>query len=101
MRPIVSVIMPTYNRASLLPKAIDSVFSQNYPDIELIVVNDGSTDNTEEALEPYRDKITYIKKANGGCGDAKNAGLKAANGKYITHLDDDDLMMPERIDCLV
>jgi hypothetical protein len=101
MQPIVSVIMPTYNRAHLLPKAIDSVFSQTYPEIELIVVNDGSTDNTEEALEPYRDKITYIKKENGGCGDAKNAGLKVANGKYITHLDDDDLMMPERIERLV
>jgi len=93
--------MPTYNRASLLPKAIDSVFSQTYPEIELIVVNDGSTDNTEEALEPYRDKIIYIKKENGGCGDAKNAGLKVAKGKYITHLDDDDLMMPERIERLV
>lgn len=101
MRPIVSVIMPTYNRANLLPKAIDSVLSQTYPEIELVIVNDGSTDNTEEALEPYRDKIIYIKKTNGGCGDAKNAGLKAANGKYITHLDDDDLMMPERIERLV
>ncbi|MHC4536081.1 MAG: glycosyltransferase family 2 protein [Planctomycetota bacterium] len=62
MRPIVSVIMPTYNRAHLLPKAIDSVFSQTYPEIELIIVNDGSTDNTQEALEPYQDKIIYIQR---------------------------------------
>ena len=101
MYPLVSVVMPTYNRAALLPKAIDSVLGQTYSDIELIVVNDGSTDDTEEALEPYQDKITYIKKSNGGCGDAKNAGLNVARGKYITHLDDDDVMMPTRIERLV
>lgn len=98
---LVSVIVPTYNRASLLTQSIDSLLAQTYPNIELIVVNDGSTDNTNEVIRPYLDKVIYVTKNNGGCGDAKNTGIRVATGEYITHLDDDDLMMPTRIERLV
>ena len=66
----VSVIIPTYNRSRWLPEAIESVLNQTYPHVEIIVVNDGSTDNTEQVLGPYRDRIKYIYKENGGPGSA-------------------------------
>ena len=96
MNDLVSVIIPTYNRSCFVTQAIDSVLCQTYPDIELIVVNDGSTDDTEEKLQPYMGKITYIAKENGGISSAVNAGLRVANGEYISRLDDDDLFMPEK-----
>jgi uncharacterized protein len=96
MNDLVSVIIPTYNRSHFVTQAIDSVLCQTYPNIELIVVNDGSTDDTEEKLQPYMDSITYISKENGGISSAVNAGLRIANGEYIARLDDDDLFMPEK-----
>lgn len=92
----VSIITPTYNRPKWLPDAIESVLAQTYHDIELIVVNDGSTDNTEEILKPYMDKIVYIYKENGGQGAAVNTGIAAATGEYIGRVDDDDLFVPEK-----
>jgi len=97
MNDLVSVIIPTYNRSHFLVEAIESVLSQTYPNVELIVVNDGSTDDTETKLAPYMDKIEYIKKVNGGISSAVNTGLQASKGKYITRLDDDDLFLPEKI----
>lgn len=96
MNDLVSVIIPTYNRSQLVTEAIDSVLCQTYPNMELIVVNDGSTDDTEEKLRPYMDRIIYIRKENGGVSSAVNAGLRAAKGKYIARLDDDDLFMPDK-----
>ncbi len=96
MNDLVSVIIPTYNRSHFVTAAIDSVLSQTYPNIEIIVVNDGSTDDTEERLQPYMDSITYISKENGGLSSAVNAGLRVANGKYIARLDDDDCFMPDK-----
>ncbi len=93
-----SVIIPTYNRSRWLSDAIESVLAQTYPDVEIIVVNDGSTDNTEEILEPYMDKITYIYQENGGQGTAVNAGIKAATGEYIGRVDNDDLFAPEKVE---
>ncbi len=93
-----SIITPTYNRPKWLPDAIESVLAQTYHDVEIIVVNDGSTDNTAEVLEPYMDKIVYIYKENGGQGTALNAGIKAATGEYIGRVDDDDLFMPEKVE---
>lgn len=101
MEERVSVIIPTYNRPKWLPETIESVFAQTYPHIELIVVNDGSTDNTEAIIEPYRDRITYISKENGGPGSAVNAGIKASTGKYIARVDDDDLFLPEKVELQV
>jgi len=98
MKDLVSIIIPTYNRSHFVTEAIDSVLCQTYPSVELIVVNDGSTDDTETKLLPYRNNITYIKKENGGVSSAVNAGLQIARGKYIARLDDDDLFMPDRIE---
>lgn len=97
----VSVIIPTYNRPRWLPETIESVLNQTYPHIEVVVVNDGSTDNTEQVLEPYRDRIVYIHKENGGPGSAVNAGIMAATGQYIARVDDDDLFLPEKAEIQV
>jgi glycosyltransferase involved in cell wall biosynthesis len=96
--PLVSIIIPTYNRAALLKKALESARKQTYPNIEIIVVNDGSTDNTEEALASYRDDIIYIKQENQGLPTTKNVGLSRASGEFIAILDDDDLFLPEKIE---
>ena len=100
--PTVSVIIPTYNRANLIEKAIKSVLSQTYQDFEIIiVVDDGSTDNTEEIMKGFKDKrVKYIKeyKENRGISVARNTGIKMAKGKYIALLDSDDEWLPEKLD---
>ena len=94
----VSVIIPTYNRPRWLPAAVESVLDQDYPDIELIVVNDGSSnENVERALDPYRDRIVYIYQENAGQGAAVNAGIRAATGEFINRLDDDDVFLPGKV----
>jgi len=90
----ISVIIPTYNHAQYLGEAIESVLSQDYPDMEVIVVDDGSTDNTQEVSSRYHGKITFIEQPNGGCALARNAGLNAATGEYIVFLDSDDSLLP-------
>ena len=91
--PIVSVIMATYNRAGFLDKSIDSILEQSFTDFELIIVNDGSSDNTAEALSYYekRDgRIRVITQENQGLAAARNSGAKAARGEYLAFMDDDD-----------
>ncbi len=90
----VSIVIPTYNRQQYICHAIESAFSQTLTDIEVIVVDDGSTDNTEEVIKPYRNKINYIKTENGGPAHARNVGMKMASGDYISWLDSDDLYYP-------
>src|SRR5215212_5552551 len=80
-KPLVSVIIPTYNSALFLPQSLESVLHQTYSNFEVIVIDDGSTDNTEAALLPYRDAIRYIKKANGGPSGARNLGIWEAKGE--------------------
>jgi glycosyltransferase involved in cell wall biosynthesis len=92
--PTVSVILPTYNRKSLLLEALQSVFAQTYRDYEVIVVDDGSTDQTREALEPLFHAIRYISKPNGGEASARNRGIQEAQGGYVAFLDSDDLWEP-------
>ena len=89
---MISIIIPTYNRAHLLPRAIDSVLRQTYTQWELIISDDGSTDNTEEVLQPYlkMEKIRYLKNKNRGATSARNSGAKIAKGNYLTFLDSDD-----------
>jgi glycosyltransferase involved in cell wall biosynthesis len=87
--PLISVIIPTFNRINVVGNAIKSVLEQTYPNIEIIVVDDGSTDKTEELIQNFS-QVTYIKKTNGGQASARNEGLKHANGKYIASLDSDD-----------
>src|SRR6266540_1479939 len=90
--PSVSVVIPTYNRASLLREAIDSVLNQTFNDLELIIVDDGSTDNTEEVVHSFTDhRLMYLKQQNEGASSARNAGIQAATGEFIAFLDSDDL----------
>jgi len=101
-KPKVSVIIPTYNRAELLPRAIKSVLEQTYQDFEIIVVDDGSTDNTEEVIKEFQEqdkRIKYIKHdKNKGGSAARNTGIKAARGEYIAFQDSDDEWLPEKLE---
>lgn len=95
---LVSVIIPTYNRASYLIQSIESVLAQSYRNLEVIVVNDGSTDETRAILEPYRSRIAYYEKTNGGKSSALNLGLKHISGEYVWVFDDDDIALPELVE---
>lgn len=96
--PEVSVIIPTYNRGDLISDTIDSVLAQSFQDFEILVVDDGSTDNTREVLKKYAGKITYLNIVHTGLpAAARNAGLKQAKGKYVAFLDSDDIWMPEKL----
>ncbi len=92
-----SVIIPTYNRAGLVHLAIDSVLAQTHPAAEIIVVNDGSRDETPAALAAYGDRIKAIHQANAGLSGARNTGIKAASSDWIAFLDDDDEYAPDRL----
>lgn len=96
---LVSVIIPTYNRANYLVQSLESVLAQTYRNLEVIVVNDGSTDETKDELTPYRNRITYLEKANGGKSSALNLGLKHISGEYVWVFDDDDVALPELVAC--
>lgn len=97
--PLFSVIIPTYNRANFLKRAIDSVLVQTFKDFELIIVDDGSTDNTKELINLYSDsRIKYIYKKNGGLNSARNKGLENANGRYIAFCDSDDSWLPLKLE---
>lgn len=95
--PKVSVIIPTYDRACILREAIDSVFSQQYSDFELIVVDDGSTDETKEVMSSYSPRLTYIYQAHQGVSAARNKGIDHARGTYLAFLDSDDLWLPHKL----
>lgn len=94
--PYVSVIIPAYNVASLIPNALDSVLAQTFTDYEIVVVNDGSPDTAdlERALAPYRDRIEYVVQENRGPSGARNAGVRRARGEFIAFLDADDTLFP-------
>jgi glycosyltransferase involved in cell wall biosynthesis len=88
-----SIVIPTYNRASFIHKTIDSVLNQNYQDFEIIVVDDGSTDNTEDLIRSISsEKINYFKIENSERGRARNFGMENSRGDYVTFLDSDDLL---------
>lgn len=95
--PLISVIIPTYNRAWALADAVDSVLAQDYPEVELIVVDDGSTDETPSLLAAYGDALQVITLDNGGVSRARNHGIAAAQGEYIAFLDSDDRWLPEKL----
>lgn len=92
----VSVVIPFYN-CPYIDLAVESVLAQSYPDIELIVVDDGSTRHAEK-LAPFRDRIVYIRKTNGGTASALNLGIKAASGAYFAWLSADDMFHPDKIE---
>lgn len=95
--PKVSVIIPTYNRAGYLCQAIDSVLSQTFRDFELIVVDDGSVDDTKKLLERYGDKIKFFYQENKGVGAARNLGIVKARGEYLAFLDSDDYWFENKL----
>jgi glycosyltransferase involved in cell wall biosynthesis len=94
----VSIIIPSYNSAHFLPETLESVFNQDCGDYELIVVDDGSTDNTRELIESYGNRITYLYQENSGaCSKPRNEGINIAKGEYISIFDSDDIMKPDKI----
>lgn len=96
--PFFSIILPTYNRAHFLPKAIESVLAQTFEDWELVIVDDGSTDNTKEVVASYRDpRIVYIYQENQERSAARNNGISQATGEYICFLDSDDYYLPVKL----
>jgi glycosyltransferase involved in cell wall biosynthesis len=99
-RPILSVVIPTWNRARLVCEAIESALSQRRGQVEVIVVDDGSTDGTAELLkERFRDQIKLLRQPRrGGAGAARNAGVSQATGDFLAFLDSDDLWLPEKLD---
>jgi glycosyltransferase involved in cell wall biosynthesis len=96
-KPAVSVILPTYNRGWVIEEALDSVFAQDFKDFELIVVDDGSTDNTNDILTSYPHEIKVIHQQNLGVSAARNQGIASASGKLIAFLDSDDLWLSNKL----
>lgn len=97
MEPLVSVIIPVYNGEKYIDSAINSVLKQDYSNIEIIVVDDGSFDNTKAVIKTYKNKVKYFYKKNGGVASARNYGLKVANGEFIAFLDCDDLYTEDKV----
>ena len=95
--PLVSVVIPTYNQPKLLAETLESVFAQTMTDREIVVVNDGSTDDTAEHLKTYGDRVRAITQPNGGIGAARNRGIDESTGKYVALLDHDDLWHPDKL----
>ena len=94
----ISVIIPNYNYARYLDQAIESVLAQSYENVELVVVNNGSTDNSLEVLAKYRNKIHLINQPNLGQSGARNSGLSVSSGEYISFLDADDFWEPNKLE---
>jgi glycosyltransferase involved in cell wall biosynthesis len=100
-RPLVSVLINNYNYASFLSEAIESALAQTYRNVEVVVVDDGSTDSSREVIAQYGDRIVPVIKENGGQASAFNAGFSASRGDIICFLDADDLFRPEKVSSVV
>jgi len=97
MSSLVSIIIPSYNSARYIVQAVESALAQTHPAVEVIVVDDGSTDATQQALAPYRSRIACLHQTNRGPAAARNAGLRIAQGAYLLFLDSDDLLVPTSV----
>ncbi len=96
--PLISVVIPTYNRGWILKEAVDSVLAQEYPAYEVIVVDDGSTDDTAAILAGYGNRITILRQENRGVSAARNRGVRKAGGNLLAFLDSDDLWLPGKLE---
>jgi glycosyltransferase involved in cell wall biosynthesis len=98
---LVSVIVPTYNREKIVGATIEGILEQTYGDIEVLVVDDGSQDDTESVVASYLRKdprVSYHKKENGGVGSARNLGIERARGEFIAFCDSDDIWLPDKLE---
>jgi hypothetical protein len=98
--PTFSVVVAAHNAAETLSDAVESALAQTLPPLELIVCDDGSTDDTAAVVEPYRDRLTYLRKERGGVASARNAALAIAKGEFLAVLDADDAYLPDRLEAL-
>ena len=96
--PLVSIVIPVYNGSNYMREAIDSALAQTYERVEVIVVNDGSTDDTEQIALSYGERIRYFRKENGGVSSALNLGIKEMKGEYFSWLSHDDVYTPDKIE---
>ena len=96
--PLVSIILPTFNRADVISRAIESVINQTYSNYELIIVDDGSSDNTSAIVSKYTSGVKYIKQLNSGVSSARNTGIRSSSGKYIAFIDSDDAWHAEKLE---
>lgn len=97
--PFFSIVIPTYNRAALIEKTIATILTQRFTDFEIIVIDDGSTDNTEAVVTAISDKrLQYFRKVNGERGAARNAGGRLARGRFVNFVDSDDLLYPNHLE---
>lgn len=99
-RPSFSILIPAYQAERTIARALESALAQTYPAKEIIVCDDGSTDGTELALEPYRDDVQLVRKENGGAASARNAAVAVAAGEFVANLDADDAFEPQRLEAL-
>ena len=99
--PRVSFIIPTFNRRDYLPIALDSVLAQTYTDYEIVIIDDGSTDDTRDILFPYEQRIRYFYQQNSGIAAARNRGIEESRGMYLALLDSDDYWLPGKLACQV
>ena len=102
-KPLISVIVPVYNGEKYIKECVDSLINQSYENVEIVIVNDGSTDSTKEIIcsnyKKYRN-IVIVEKKNSGVSDSRNIGIKLAKGKFITFVDSDDTVEPEFVNYL-
>ena len=96
--PLVSAVIVTYNKADVLADSIRSVLRQTYRPIEILIVDDGSTDRTAEVVRSFGNQVRYLPKENGGTGSARNLGIRESRGEYVAFLDGDDLWLPRKLE---
>ena len=95
--PLVSVVIPAYNSERYIAEAVNSALSQDYPNIEVLVIDDGSTDRTVEVVQQFAHKVKLLQQENQGSASARNLGISEARGKYIAFLDADDVWIPQKV----
>lgn len=97
-KPLVTVIVPAYNASDFIAETLDSILNQTYDNLQVIVVDDGSTDDTARIVQSCSPRVTYIHQANsGGCAAPRNRGLEYAQGEFVTFFDADDIMLPDKL----